>query len=147
MRKNFLWTLVGLLTGLFVMERERRKELSALVTAGVKSATTTTAAPAPSQPGQDRTPEEISEYYRTRRMYLTDYDPLEVAEHLDRLALELIQPNMTPAEAIRVANTMSELARSAMVYDSARKIDARRENKKRSRSDDWIDDIDLGEDK
>lgn len=148
MKRNFLWALVGLLAGLFVMERERRKELSALVKSGdiVKSSSATVATPASSQStGQDRTPEDMSEYYRTRRMYLTDYDPLEVAEHIDRIALELIQPNMTPAEAMRVANVMSELARGATVYDSGRKIDARRDRKKRS--DDWIDDIDLGEDK
>lgn len=138
MKRNLIWTLLGLVTGLWLMERERRKDWAAVAKAAPQ--------PAPPQPNRkDRTIEEMSDYYRTRKLYLTDYDEMEIAEHLDRVALELIQPNMTPLEATRVANEMSEVARSAMVYKSGRKNDAYREEM--NRTDGWLDDLGLSEDR
>lgn len=134
--KNFftilMSTLAGIFFGLWVSERQRRLETAAQGMSSPQSIVR--------EPRKDRTPEEISPGYKNRRESIGEYNDDEIAEHLDSLAKELIQPGLTPLEAERVANAMSEVARSALNYDVRRE---RVKSKAReARADEWLNDLD-----
>jgi L-lactate utilization protein LutC len=143
--KAFLWTLVGLFFGMWFTERERRKEAAASqgkIDSALQNALQTVAqmfvAGASKPQGEarkDRTLEEMSEQYKSRRAKLSEYSEDDIAEHLDRICTELAQPNMTPLEAERVGIALSELARNALNWD------ARKKTEKDRRAQKWIDEI------
>jgi L-lactate utilization protein LutC len=146
--KAFLWTLVGLFFGMWFTERERRKEAAASqgkidstlqnalqMVAQVVAAGASKPQSQPLEARKDRTLEEMSEQYKSRRTKLSEYSDDDIAEHLDRICTQLAQPNMTPLEAERVGIALSELARNALNWD------ARKKTEKEHRAQKWIDEI------
>jgi hypothetical protein len=122
--KAFVWALTGLFFGLWYTERQRRIEHAATITELSR---------------KDRTLEELSDEYKHRREYLIDYNEDEIAEHLDTLCTQLVQPNMTPLEANRVGIALSEMMRSGLGWRSWRK------DRMKRRADKWIDAIGEGD--
>lgn len=118
-----LGALIGLFLGLWFSERERRVEQQKVA----------------ARP--DRNLEEMSEAYKKRRASLYDYKNDEIAVHIDHLARELVQPNMTPLEAERVATEISEIARKALGYELGAKM---RNRKREERTNQWLDDLENG---
>jgi hypothetical protein len=82
--------------------------------------------------------DELSPTYRSRRPRLIDYSEEEIGVHLDALARELVQPDMTELEAERAGQVLSDTARKALNYDS-RKQDRRRKHD--ARTDTWLSGI------
>jgi hypothetical protein len=129
--------LAGLFFGLWISERQRRIELVDQSASSPLSIVR--------EPRQDRTPEDISPTYKGRRELIGEYDEDEIAPYLDTLMKELIQPDMSPLEAERVANAISDISRSAINYDFSRERIKRKARE--ARADEWLDNLNTdGED-
>jgi hypothetical protein len=136
--RNLLVFLFGIITGLWLTERQHSKAMISLYERllSVQKGTADSSAAASRV---DRTPEELSDEYKNRRSSIGEYSEDEIADHLDRLTTQLVQPNMTPLEAHRVSTILSDIARSATNYDVYRE---RFKKKARdSRADQWINDL------
>jgi hypothetical protein len=143
--KAFLWALVGLFFGMWVTERERRLEqaqqdeqVKATLQNSLQSIAQTLAAAsktAAAEPRKDRMLEEMSDEYKNQKESLIDYNEDDIAGHIDKICMQLSQPNMTPLEAERVGIALSDLARSALGWEGWRK------DRMKRRAQKWIDEI------
>jgi hypothetical protein len=135
--RNTLVFLFGIITGLWLTQRQHSKAIVHLYERLLSAQKATEAMS--SAPRTDRTPEELSDEYKNRRSSIGEYSEDEIADHLDRLTTQLVQPNMTPLEAHRVSTILSDIARSATNYEVYRE---RFKKKARdSRADQWINDL------
>lgn len=139
MRKNFLWGLVGLLAGLFVMERERRKELSAQV---MQSMTAKDVPPPAPPERKSRTREElVPEPARDKESWYTFRDIAQLTDSLRATAREMVRPDMTPDEAKIVGDEWASWVGQLMFYHSGREM---RDQQRDSNANRWIDEIEEG---
>jgi uncharacterized protein YneF (UPF0154 family) len=109
--KNALLVLVGLFAGLWLSERQRSERLERRV--------------ATEPPRKDRTLEEMSAAYGANRHPAKDLVGIvedQFPDYVHQLAAELVQPNMTPLEAKRVADYLGSALVSARGYEFFREL-------------------------
>lgn len=123
-----------------MMERERRKELSALVkdkVAKPESAIT----PTPSERKSSTREELVPEPARNKESWYSVLDIAQLTDSLRTMARQMVKPDMTPDEAKIVGDEWASWVGQLMFYHSGREM---REQQRDTNTDRWIDELEEG---